>query len=150
MSSFQITYVGADTCPILSTALTGTVSAGAGSRFIVGSGTLFLSEISNENLGQSSKQLGCLVNLSDYEIREIESIHSDTNLTLKRGFTAAQSGDTVRWCPTTKAARIQIIGASAKVNNVAVPTLTVLENGAQGNGTGVQAIVEACTALIST
>lgn len=151
MSSFQRTYTTIDSCPVLSTALTGTISADAGSRFVVGSGTLFLSEISDEALGEPSKPLGCLCQMTDFEIREIEKINSDTSLVLKTGFTAAQSGDTVRWCPNAKAARMLIIGAAAFVNGVATPTGTEIENGAAGNGTGVGPIlVSAATVHIST
>ena len=75
-----------ETLPV-SSSLTGTVSSAADSKMLVGTNTLFLTEL----------RVGDYVyDNTNTELREVESIQSNTELRLKVGFTNALSGATVK------------------------------------------------------
>lgn len=75
-----------DTLPRSKT-LTGTITAAADSRTINGTSTLFLEQL---RIGDS------LYDTVNGEIREVESIQSNTELRVKVGFTNAQSAATLK------------------------------------------------------
>lgn len=70
---------------------TGTVSSTG--VVVSGTSTLFLSELCYPNMDVTKSQYPFLFNPSTGEIREIVSIQSDTNLTIKNAFGTALSGD---------------------------------------------------------
>jgi hypothetical protein len=75
-----------DTLPRSQT-LTGTITAGAGSKELVGTSTLFTSEL---------RRGDWIFDTANTAIRQVERIDSDTVLWLKEGFADAQSGDTMK------------------------------------------------------
>ena len=66
---------------------TGTITTIANNRVVVGSSTLFNTEVFSGDW---------LVDLTNGEVRQVESINSNTELLLKTGFTNALSGVAVR------------------------------------------------------
>lgn len=105
-------YTTLDTFP-KSSLLTGTVSAGAGSVYITGTGTLFLSEIDGASYGY-------LWNGTD-EWREIEQVTDNTHISLLQGFTNALVGATVKWVPYSRAYSVSFLdvaGGGGKIDGV--------------------------------
>lgn len=100
-----------DTFP-QSTALTGTVSTANNKTLIIGVGTLFSSEL----------QVGeWIFDTTNSEIKQIQSIQSDTELTLKEPFTNSLSGATVKRTPrqTYRMASFRIDDtATAKIDGI--------------------------------
>lgn len=100
-----------DTFPV-STSLTGTVSSANNGEFIVGSGTLFTTEL----------QTGEWLYVADQDdFRQIRSISSDTELYLYSAFSTALSGDTARRIPrqTYKSISWEVTAAAdAEINNI--------------------------------
>ena len=71
------------TFPSARTALTGTVSAGAGDTRLVGVGTLFTKEVEPDDF---------IYIAAEVEIRRVESIIDDLTLLLVKGFTGVLAG----------------------------------------------------------
>lgn len=119
-----------DTLPRSQT-LTGTVTSAANSRELVGTSTLFLTQLRRGDY---------IYDTVNTAIRQVERIDSDTVLWLKGGFTDAQAGSTMKRV-VTNARQITGVanGGDVTVTNVNEDTLTVRDGNsftpqAQENG----------------
>lgn len=140
-------YSTADTCPVLSTTLTGTVTAPALSKSIVGTGTLFLTEL------PLNQPYGFMVDLTNKEVRRITDVDDNTHLWLEAGFTNALSADAFIVCPVSGAQRIDIQGESGTgaVDGVPMPSNDTITYQSSEHGIGYQRplVVESASAFIT-
>lgn len=102
----QFTLTTTDTVP-RSTALTGTITAGAGSITVEGSGTAFLTEINGGDW---------IYDAANGQIRKVDYVKTDTELILKSGFATAISGGSAS---ITKGSTRQI-SIAASGGNIAI------------------------------
>jgi len=101
------------------TTQTGTFSVLTGSKDVTGTSTKFLTEV---------KQGDWLIDYTNFEVRKVESVKTDTALELVSGFSNDQSGIAVKTCPSSRVVRIQLVSAAGgKLNNVTMPTSIPVE-----------------------
>lgn len=107
------------------TTLTGTITASAGSRFVTGTGTLFLTEIGGDRgVGNPSKPAeGWLVDLTGNELRRIQDVIDNTHLVLESGFTGALAGAACNYVigSRTKFMGVACSAGGGTLNTIALP-----------------------------
>lgn len=114
------------TFPELQTTLTGTNTVAANVKFITGTGTTYLSQIGGDGgVGQPAtpSALGWLIDLTNSEIRRIDSVVDNTHVVLETGFTNAQVGTTLYYHPISKYQQMGFLcsAGGGSINSVVLP-----------------------------
>ncbi len=113
-----LVYTTVDTCPVKSSTLTGTIVSTntTDGRFVVGTGTLFTTE-----LPKLSGGYGYIFNASTSEVRRILDVADDTHLVVDKAFASNLSQNMV-WCPPDGFSKLTLtnIGSTTRINGASV------------------------------
>lgn len=131
-NTFDQTITGLESIP-LSTALTGTCTVLHTSKSVVGTNTLFTSQIGYSGVTSlttptSNASFGYLWDTSSWEARKVVDVYSDTLLYIEEPFTNDLAGATLKYIPASRIKSVTYVDnfGGAKVNNM---TLAAGESG---------------------